>query len=86
MAETNQIFYMSLVVGKMKVFVHSPNCQLNNYIPVLLCSYFLIYHQFFVKFLWHNSAFGLRLIFNSLLLKVVHKFQYTQFLNRVNLL
>ena len=36
-----------LVVRKTKVFVDSPNFQLNNCIPVSLCSYFLTY-QFFV--------------------------------------
>ena len=47
MVEMNQIFYASLVVRKKLVFVGSPNFRLNNYIPVLRCSYFLTY-KFFV--------------------------------------
>ena len=34
MVEMNQIFYVSCVVRKIKVFEGSPNFQLNNYIPV----------------------------------------------------
>ena len=42
MVEMNQIFYVSLIVRKTKVFVSSPNFRLNNCIPVLLRSFFNI--------------------------------------------
>ena len=79
MVEINQIFYVSLVVRKIKVFVGSPNFQLNNCIRASLCSYFLTYHQFFVKLLWYKSALGLRLIFHRTLyhLKVIHNVEYS---------
>ena len=49
------IFYVSLVARKIKLFVGHPNFQLNTYISVLLCSYFLTYHQIFFNFVGINQ-------------------------------
>ena len=46
MVEINQIFYVSLVVRKINVFVGYPNFHVNNCITVWLCSSFLIDHFF----------------------------------------
>ena len=53
MVEMNKIFYVSLVVRKIELFVGTPNFQLNNHIIVSLyvvCFFFNIFYsnQFFV--------------------------------------
>ena len=63
MANINEYFYVSLVVRKMRLFVGSPNFQLNNFIFAFSCSCFLANHQFFVYLLRNKLSLKLLLIF-----------------------